>query len=673
MHHSFIARLIAVLFLVVAAAACRQDADPNRGEPNRGEPSPAEPESPPATDSSEAADGTAAENQREAAQANHLARETSPYLLQHAHNPVDWFPWGEEALAKAAAENKLIFLSIGYSSCHWCHVMERESFTDESIAQFLNDHFVCIKVDREERPDVDDVYMTALQVYLQSTGAGGGGGWPLSMFLTPEALPTIGGTYMPPAQFLRASKQVDQLWRESPDQLNKIGAAMASTVRRILDQPAALEVPPLDSAAATGVKTALTEQFDPEYAGFGYSPGARNLQKFPEPSNLAYLLDRGRRRDDEAAEAMVLATLRAIAAGGLRDHVGGGFHRYSTDRFWTVPHFEKMLYDNAQLIGLFAAAFERTGEPEFRVAAIEAIKFLVRELRDDSGGFYSALDADAAGAEGSYYVYAAEEIRNTLTDTELNAFSATYAVDLTPNFEEGTIIPRRDWIVDELRSSPIDPGDEAMLKSALAKLLALRDGRERPGVDVKMLTAWNGLAIRGLADAARAFDDDEALELAQGAAEFVLANLRDEQGRLFRTFTSGEAKLAGYLDDYALLVDGLIALHQATGESRWLDEAVAVADVQIEFFEDADRGGFYFTASDADQLFARGKSPFDGPLPSGAATTASNLIYLAAAADRPDFAAKAEATLKTLVSRLLEVPAALPQSAIALEKWLGRE
>ena len=662
-----------VVTSLIVAPGCRSEQAGGEAKPTEKSATQEPPESESEGEGGHAAETGDATEKHVNAGGNRLAGETSPYLLQHAHNPVDWRPWGDAALAAAKAENKLIFLSIGYSSCHWCHVMERESFVDKEVAEFLNEHFICIKVDREERPDVDDVYMTALQVYLASVG-GGSGGWPLSMFLTPEAKPTVGGTYMPRDQFLQAAQSIHKTWRESPEQLTRIGDAVAERVQLILNEPPGGQAADLDAATASdAVFAAINEQHDPQFAGFGFSPVNDRMPKFPEPSNLAFLFDRATRRNDSQAENVALAAMRAIVAGGIRDHVGGGFHRYSTDRYWTVPHFEKMLYDNAQLVGLLADAYERTGDDAFRVAASEAIEFLARELRDEQGGFYAALDADSGGVEGSYYVYSPEELKALLTEEEYAAFTKHYAPEATPNFEREWIIPRRAWTASELASPEIPETDAPLLASAKAKLLAVRDERTPPGVDGKVLAAWNGLAIRGLADAGRTFDDETALAYARSAAEFCLDKLRDDQGRLFRTYTAGEAQLAGYLDDYAFLVDGLIALHEATGEARWLEASAELTDAQIELFADAEAGGFFYTAADQQQLIVRGKKPHDGPLPASAAISVENLLYLARELDRPELAATAEATLNSLAPRLRDVPAAMPRTAVALEAWAAAE
>ncbi len=372
---------------------------------------------------------------------NRLAKETSPYLLLHAHNPVDWYPWGEEALAKAKAEKKLIFLSIGYSSCHWCHVMERESFMDEAIAKKLNENFVCIKVDREERPDIDEIYMQSLHVYLRLVGSKQGGGWPLSMFLTPDAKPLMGGTYFPPHEkngmlgFDTVLDRVIDAWQADPEKWQKTGDSLAGYVADGLRQQPILRVIPLDERLVSRVLRALASQFDTTYGGFGFDPSNPRIAKFPEPPNLVFLLDLVRRAGSEPAEKMVALTLERISQGGIRDHIGGGFHRYSTDRYWRVPHFEKMLYDNAQLITVYSLAHELTPRDDYRRVVEETIQFVRRELADPAGGFYSALDAETDGQEGRYYVWDRDELERVLSPEEFALLSDVYGTGGEPNFE----------------------------------------------------------------------------------------------------------------------------------------------------------------------------------------------------------------------------------------------
>ena len=604
---------------------------------------------------------------------NRLAKETSPYLLMHSHNPVDWYPWGEEALRRAKEENKLIFLSIGYSSCYWCHVMERESFMDAEIAAYLNEHYISIKVDREERPDVDDVYMTSLQLLGQR------GGWPLSIFLTPEDIPKpfVGGTYFPPRArqgmpgFIDVLQQVQGYWETEEAKVRETGRQIAEAVsesmqQRLLPDPPALDATLLDAALAE-----LSTNYDAEFGGFGFSANNPSRPKFPEPPNLAFLLDRTRRGDNPRAREMVVATLEKMAGGGIRDHLGGGFHRYSTDRFWRVPHFEKMLYDNAQLATVYAEAYALTERADFRRVVTELLDYIAREMTDEAGGFRSALDAETEEEEGRFYVWTPDELKEALADDELALISEVYGVAGGPNFEAYHILllPRPLSQIAEDRG---ESEEEllAQLTPVRQKLLSVRSERQRPLTDTKILTSWNGLMIRGLADAGRILEDDSYTAAAAKAADFVLSELRTDDGRLLRTYGKGRAKLNAYLDDYAFLTEGLIALHRATGDERWLETADSLTEKQIELFWDDQAGAFFFTSHDHEALIARGKKLTDGVLPSGNAVTASNLIYLAAARDKPDYLDRAEKTIQAAASFFDRSPSAVPRMAIALAELL---
>ncbi|MEX0711768.1 MAG: thioredoxin domain-containing protein [Pirellulales bacterium] len=617
---------------------------------------------------------------------NRLARETSPYLLLHKHNPVDWYPWGTEALAKAKAENKLIFLSIGYSSCYWCHVMERESFMDDQIASFLNEHFVCIKVDREERPDVDEIYMMALAVL------GRRGGWPLTMFLTPDAKPIFGGTYFPPRDkeivppagkdgqpgepqrmtgLLKVLELVHDGWKESPEQLLSTGDQIAREVRRAMARHQLAPAGPPPEELAAKVLAGLSGIYDREHGGFGYSAANPQQPKFPEPPNLDFLIEYARRAPDGSARKMLVGTLEAMAAGGIRDHVGGGFHRYSTDRFWRIPHFEKMLYDNGQLASVYAEAFALTGREDFKQVAVEILAFVSRELADPAGGFYAALDAETDAEEGLYYVWEREELERLLSKDEFELLSETYGVADGPNFEDRSVLllsrplgetaARRMLSLEEL---------SARLAPIRQKLLDARGKRERPLTDTKILTDWNGLVIRGFADAGRLLDDDAYTEAAAGAADFILKNSRTSEGRLWHANTGGQAHLNAYLDDYAMFVDGLIALHRATGDTRWLTAADELTQLQIKLFWDDAAGGFFFTSGDHEALIARGKDPVDGVVPAGNAVAADNLVYLARALSKPEYLERAERTVTAFAGWLDQSPAAMPRMATAWTKLL---
>ncbi|MDX1945340.1 MAG: thioredoxin domain-containing protein [Pirellulaceae bacterium] len=621
----------------------------------------------------------AAEPAPKAGPPNRLAKETSPYLLQHAHNPVDWFPWGEEALAKAKAEKKLIFLSIGYSSCHWCHVMERESFHDKEIAALLNKHFVCIKIDREERPDIDAIYMTALQVYSQLAGEGRRGGWPLSMFLTPEAEPFVGGTYFPARDgdrpgapgFLTVLTKIQEIWTKSPDRVREDAKTITKYTKAELEGRRAAPLVVLEELAAP-VQKGLDDQYDPKYGGFGWGPNPRQ-PKFPEPSNLVFLLDRASRGQDERAKEMLVGTLMWMSLGGIRDHLGGGFHRYSTDRYWAIPHFEKMLYDNGQLAGVYAAGYELTGREDFARVCRELCDFLIREMQDQSGGFVTAFDADSEGEEGKFYRWDRAEVEKALSADEFQLFSEVYGLDGNPNFEEHYYVPQLSRPLAETAAArKLTEADlEKQLAPLRQKLLAIRAGRPHPLTDTKLLTADNGLAIGGLADAGRILKEPRYVQAAEKAADFVLTKLRDDQGRLKRTFSAGKARLNAYLNDYAFLVDGLLRLHQATGNAKWLAAAEALTQKQIELFTDATGGGFFFTSSDHEALLARGKEVVDSALPAGNSVAADNLIRLAVALKKPEYLPLAGKTILAAATVMQNSPTAAPRMATTIPAMLA--
>ncbi len=617
-------------------------------------------------------------HQHGAAKANRLAQETSPYLLMHAHNPVDWYPWGEEALAKAKAEHKPIFLSVGYSSCHWCHVMERESFLDEEISAFLNEHFVCIKVDREERPDIDSIYMTSLQMYNRLTQSGGGGGWPMSIFLTPDALPFFCGSYFPARDndrpgmpgFLTLLRRIEEAWQDSPQSIERDAGVLTRVVRDQLRQTelAGAKKIPLDQNISQRVLEALSKQFDAEHGGFGYSAADPSRPKFPEPSNLFFLVDRAQ-ENDEKAQAMLVRTLEAMAAGGMRDHLGGGFHRYSVDRFWRIPHFEKMLYDNGQLVSVYAEAHALADRQDFRRVAEEILAFVQREMTAPQGGFYAALDAESEGEEGEFYRWKKDEVQALLSDEEFSLFAEVYGFDQPPNFE-GFYVPQFSRPLSQIAAGLNETESELEKKLApiREKLLAARDKRPRPLTDSKILTGWNGLMIRGFADAGRIFKNEEYLAAAERAASFVLENLRGPDGRLRRTFGKGQARLNAYLDDYAFFVNGLLALHRATGKEQWLQAAKELTDVQLKHYEDQEHGGFFFTSDDHEKLLVREKNPVDGARPSGNTLAAENLIYLANALEQPELLEKARRTAEFTARYLEASPGLSPRMASVIAR-----
>jgi uncharacterized protein YyaL (SSP411 family) len=614
---------------------------------------------------------------------NRLAREISPYLLQHAHNPVDWFPWGEEAFAKAKKENKLVFLSIGYSSCHWCHVMERESFANEEVAKVLNDRFVCIKVDREERPDIDHIYMTALNVM------GNRGGWPMSMFLTPEGKPIVGGTYWPrddreiDGQKVRGFKSllqvVHEYHKDHADELRKQADAVAAQTQAALTGAArGIALIDLGRALVTAAVDGLKEEFDKAHGGFGSAARQFKGTKFPTPPFLMLLLREATRTKDKDVEAMAHVTLDHMARGGIYDHLGGGFHRYSTERTWTVPHFEKMLYDNAQLCEAYALAYRATKQPLYRRVLEQTLAFIDREMTSPEGGFYSALDADSDGEEGRFYVWTEKELSAVLTDpAEAGLFKQVYGADGAVNFEEKYHILLLPKPLAEcaagLKTSETDL--EAKLSPIRKKLFDARAKRARPFLDTKILTAWNGQMIAGMASAGEALGEKKPIENAARAADFLLKSLRNKEGRLLRTYAAApaqkpEARLNAYLDDYAYFVHGLLCLHDVTGEKRWLDEARALTDVMVKFHLDEKAGAFFYTSNDHEKLFARAKDQYDGAQPSGNSVAAANLVRLWVKTGEEKYEKLSERTFKALSAPLKANPTGLTALADALGTYL---
>jgi uncharacterized protein YyaL (SSP411 family) len=598
---------------------------------------------------------------------NRLAQETSPYLRQHAHNPVDWFPWGDEALARARRLDRPIFLSIGYSACHWCHVMEHESFEDADIGRLLNEHFVSIKVDREERPDLDQIYMAFVQ------RATGHGGWPMSVFLTPDLQPFFGGTYFPPDEryggqmpsFRRVLLSVIDWWENRRDEVKQ----SAQAVTRELQDVLRLEPQPgdLDPALLRQVPGQLSRAFDPREGGFGTQP------KFPHPTELRLLLRVANRFGDESALRMVRLTLDKMAMGGMYDQLGGGFHRYSTDARWLVPHFEKMLYDNALLSLAYLEAFQATGEPSYRDVVGETLAYVRREMTSPDGPFYSTQDADSEGEEGKFFVWPATEIEQVLGSDLAGVFNYVYGVTPEGNWEGHNILHRSKTYEQCARLLKIDePELRRILNEARGRLYEVRSQRVWPGRDEKVLTAWNGLMISAFAQAAQALDDPVHAKAAVRAADFILKTMRMPDGRLYRTWSSGSApKLNGYLEDYAYLLDALVSVYETTFEPRWVESALDLARVMVEQFWDDAEGGFYFTGRDHEQLIARTKDPHDNATPSGNAMAVTGLLRLAKLTGRADLRDKAERALR-LFRGVMEASAmAAAQMLIAYDFDLG--
>jgi uncharacterized protein YyaL (SSP411 family) len=606
---------------------------------------------------------------------NRLAKETSPYLLLHAHNPTDWYPWGPEAFAKARKENKLVFLSIGYSSCYWCHVMERESFNNEEVAKLLNESFVCIKVDREERPDIDQVYMTALQQL------GRGGGWPLSMFLMPDGKPIIGGTYWPPEDqkdkdevypgFKTILKAVRDAHKEKPEALQKQADDLAGRTRFALAKAGVpgIAIVDLNRELIGDVVESLKEEFDPEYGGFGSPMRKFKGPKFPTPCRLEFLLHEGRRTKDAKVIDMVCLTLDQMAAGGIYDQIGGGFHRYSTERTWTVPHFEKMLYDNAQLVELYAQAYQATKNPVYRRIVEETFAYVEREMTSAHGAFYSSQDAETHHEEGRFYVWTDAELAATIPDKADLAFVKDYYHAKQPNFEAKYHILRHA-VAAEVDRKKLDPLRQT--------LFAARSRRDRPLLNTIALTGWSGEMIAGYAEAGRCLGAPRYLETAAKAATFVLAHQKTKEGRLLRTYGAAPGQApkpagSGYLDDYAYLVHGLLNLHDATREKKWLDEARALTDTMVRLHGDDKAGGFYFTASDHEKLFARSKDQYDGAQPSGNSMAARNLVRLWIATSEERYRKEAERTFRTFAGSLKSYGPGLVTMAHALDLYLDKQ
>jgi uncharacterized protein YyaL (SSP411 family) len=596
---------------------------------------------------------------------NRLATETSPYLLQHAGNPVDWYPWGPEAIERAKREGQPIFLSIGYSACHWCHVMEHESFESDTIARLMNDNFVCVKVDREERPDLDQIYMNAVQLMT------GRGGWPMSVFLTPDLKPFYGGTYWPP-QSRMGMPGFDQV-------LTAVADAWRNRRQQAVDQAETL-VEHMRGAAAPAVASAtlslefieravrvLERSFDPVHGGFGAAP------KFPHPMDLRLLLNAWRRRHDENVLRLVTHTLDKMAAGGMYDQLGGGFHRYSVDERWLVPHFEKMLYDNALLVPTYVDAFRATGKAEYAQVAREICDYVLREMTDAGGGFFSTQDADSEGVEGKFFVWTPDEVAGVLGQSAAETFCRYFDVTPEGNFEHGQSILNRPKTLAQFAA--LVGRDETELAAELAsdrvKLLAVRDQRVHPGLDDKVLVAWNGLMIEALCEAADALDETRYLAAAQRCASFLLANMRRDDGRLLHTWRKGVARLDAYLDDYASLTAALVRLYQSDFDEHWIDAVVELSELMLRLFEDPDAGGFFYTASDHEELLTRQKDYFDNAVPSGNSLAALALLRLGKLTGRGDVSIAAERTLKAASGVMEQASRAAGQMLLALDFYLG--
>jgi len=579
---------------------------------------------------------------------NRLGREKSPYLLQHKDNPVWWYPWGDEAFAAARKEDKPIFLSVGYSTCHWCHVMEHECFENPDVAQALNRDFISIKVDREERPDVDDIYMTAVQAMA------GRGGWPMSVWLTPDGRPFFGGTYFPRAQFLELLGAIAKTWKEDRGRVEETGRRLAS----------ALASHELAERGGSLSEDTLAGFFRSFRAGFDAARGGeRGAPKFPPGYAMRLLLRIHRRTENGEAVGMVKTTLECMARGGIYDHVGGGFHRYSTDDRWLVPHFEKMLYDQASLASAYTEAWLATKEKEFSLVARETLDYVLRDMTHPEGGFYSAEDADSEGVEGKFYLWTDDELKRLLAHDEYASVAAAYGVTARGNYEHSATILN-------LQPGQSRSNRPEVLDLAMKKLLAARARRVRPHLDDKVLTSWNGLMISAMARAYQAFGEPRYLQAAQKAAHFVLNRLRAPDGRLLRRWREGEARFPGYVDDYAFFIDGLIELYQSDFDRKWIDEAARLQQIQDGIYQDKERGGYFFTDGSDKSLLKRGREFFDDVRPNS--VSALNLLRLSDLLGEPSLRTEASRIFAAAAGTVSSSPSAFPQLLMALDYSLER-
>ena len=594
---------------------------------------------------------------------NRLAGESSPYLLQHAHNPVDWYPWGEEALARSREEDRPIFLSIGYSACHWCHVMERESFENEEIARVMNENFVNIKVDREERPDLDQIYMNAVQMMTRQ------GGWPLTVFLTPDLIPFYGGTYFPPEDryqmpgFPRILAAVSEAYRARPEEVRQSAWEILSELRRMSvaqESSENISTQLLDNAYRN-----LARTYDPRNGGFGSAP------KFPSSMNLEFLLRTYKRTGEARALEMATHTCRRMAEGGMYDQLGGGFHRYSTDARWLVPHFEKMLYDNALLTRLYLHAYQATGDAFFRRIAEETLGYVKREMTDESGAFYSTQDADSEGVEGKFFVWDKEEVENLLGPEDARLFSAYYDVTVDGNFEERNILNVERPLDEVVREQNV-PAEKLheVIERGRGILFTERERRIKPGRDEKVITAWNGLMLEAFAEAAAVLGREDYRETAERNAEFILQSLMKD-GLLLHVYKDGSAKHVGFLDDYAYVASALVTLYETTGSLRWLEEARRLADKMVEEFWDEEGGGFFYNGRSGEKLIVRNKDYFDNATPSGNSVAAECLLRLSVLTGDEGYSRKAVNVLRLVRDAVERYPSAFGYALGAMDFYLS--
>jgi uncharacterized protein YyaL (SSP411 family) len=596
-------------------------------------------------------------------QTNRLIHETSPYLLQHAHNPVDWYPWGEEALARSKKEDKPILLSIGYSSCHWCHVMEKESFENEAIAEIMNQRFINIKVDREERPDLDELYMNAVQVMT------GSGGWPMTVFLTPALIPFHAGTYFPPEDrggmpgLTKILVVVSDYYRSHRGEVEKMEAQLQNALHQIAEINPSREA--MSDQVLSKAFDALESQFDPIYGGFGKAP------KFPGSMALSFLLRYWKSKGSKKALEMVERTLEKMAQGGIYDHLGGGFHRYSVDERWLIPHFEKMLYDNALLSRTYFEAYQATQKVRYRRVGEEILNYVLREMKSPEGGFYSTQDADSEGEEGKFYVWTRDEIKKVLGKEKGTPFCAYYGVGTEGNFEGGASVLNIASTLENVSqlygTSVEDLGK--LLEEGREKLYAEREKRVKPGRDEKILTSWNGLMISSFVDGFRVAGNEKYLKGAVDAARFILQEMR-KGGHLMRVFNKGKSRVTGYSEDYAFLIQALIDLYEATFEMEWLKEAEDLNRRMIHQFWDERNGGFFFTGVENESLIARSKNPYDSAIPSANSIAVFNLIRLGYLTGEESLKQKAEQILHLFHSFLDQHPSGFAQMLSGLSFFL---
>ena len=548
---------------------------------------------------------------------NALIHETSPYLLQHAHNPVNWMPWGEAALKQAREEDKLLLISIGYSACHWCHVMEHESFEDTTVARVMNENYICIKVDREERPDVDQVYMNAVQLMTRH------GGWPLNCVALPDGRPVWGGTYFPKEKWLESIQAVADFYRKDPQQMGEYAQQLTAGIRQMDLVPVNTEPADFTMDALDELYTTWSKRFDNKEGGPAKAP------KFPLPNNYRFLLRYGHHKEDQKVLEHVELTLRKMAWGGIYDQVGGGFARYSTDLYWKVPHFEKMLYDNAQLVSLYSEAWQAFKEPLYKEVVYQSLEFIEREMTAPEGAFYSALDADSEGEEGKFYIWSKEELKQEL-GADYDLFAAYYNVNSKGLWEQGHYILLRDKsAADFAGKAGLSP--EALREKVTnwqKQLLKVRAKRIRPGLDDKSLTSWNAMMVKGYVDAYQAFDEKEFLDKALTNARFILKHQWQEDGSLYHSYKKGRSTIEGYLEDYAFTIEAFLALHEATFDATWLQHARKLADYVIDHFSDQETGMFFFTSDQGQKLISKSMEVSDNVIPASNSVMAKNLFLL---------------------------------------------